>query len=66
MRRACKQILLVKEKLWKRRIIEDPLCSICGLEVEDTNQAFCSIKKKMLYGHAPGLKQCGWKVDYGT
>jgi ribonuclease HI len=32
--RACNDILPTKENLWKKKIIKDPTCLICGREVE--------------------------------
>ncbi|XP_059431505.1 uncharacterized protein LOC132165008 [Corylus avellana] len=32
--KACHNILLTRENLYKRKIISDPLCPVCGLEVE--------------------------------
>jgi hypothetical protein len=36
MWRACKNLLLTKENLMKRKVVEEPLCPICNLEVETT------------------------------
>lgn len=32
--RACQNILLTRENLWRRKVISDPSCPICGLEAE--------------------------------
>lgn len=32
--RACHDILPTRENLWKRKVISDPLCPVCGIEVE--------------------------------
>ena len=32
--KACSDILSTKEKLYSKKIMSDPLCSICNLEVE--------------------------------
>jgi hypothetical protein len=42
MWRACQNILPTKDNLVKRKIIQDPLCPICGLEPE-TSFIFCGI-----------------------
>jgi len=34
IRRACNEILPTKEKLCHRRVVEDPICPMCGKEVE--------------------------------
>ena len=34
--RACNDILPIRENLHRRKIIRDPMCPICGLEVETT------------------------------
>jgi hypothetical protein len=34
--RVCNDILPTKEKLWKRRLVENPLCPLCGLESESS------------------------------
>jgi hypothetical protein len=37
--RVCNDILPTKEKLWKRRIVDNPLCPFCGIEVESSIHA---------------------------
>ena len=32
--RACHDIILTRDNLMRRKIVRDPLCPICGLEVE--------------------------------
>jgi hypothetical protein len=37
--RVCNDILPTKEKLWKMRLVENPLCPLCGLESESSTHA---------------------------
>jgi hypothetical protein len=39
---ACNNILPTKEKLWKRKITDDPLCPVCCMEVETVGHALWS------------------------
>ena len=39
---ACNNILPAKENLWKRKIIDDPLCSMCQSEVETVGHTLWS------------------------
>lgn len=38
--RGCNDILPTKEKLFKRKIIDDPLCPLCGKEPETSGHFF--------------------------
>jgi hypothetical protein len=40
--RAFINALAIKSNLYKRKITEDPLCPICGVEVETTRHALWS------------------------
>lgn len=33
---ACNNFLLTKENLFKKKVMSDPLCPMCGVEVENT------------------------------
>jgi hypothetical protein len=33
--KACNNLLPTKENLFKKRVVKDPLCPICGVEVEN-------------------------------
>lgn len=39
IQRACNKIFPTKENLRRRRIVDDPLCPMCGKEVESTTHA---------------------------
>lgn len=51
MWRACKNLLLTKENLKRRKVVDDPKCPICSLEVETTYH--------ILWGYPSTQDVCG-------
>ncbi|XP_062171134.1 uncharacterized protein LOC133876926 [Alnus glutinosa] len=58
--RLCNDILPTKEKLWKRRIVENPLCPFCGIEVESSIHAvwLCDAAKIVWSECSPRIHKC--------
>jgi len=58
--RLCNDILPTKEKLWKRRIVENPLCPCCGVEVESSIHAvwLCVAAKSVWSECSPRIHKC--------
>jgi hypothetical protein len=58
--RVCNDILPTKEKLWKRRIVENPLWSLCGTEVESSIHAvwLCDATKSVWSICQPWIQKC--------
>jgi hypothetical protein len=58
---ACNNILPTKDNLFKRKITDDPLCSMCQLEVETMGHALWSCpaaRDVWLEGNARIQKSC--------
>jgi hypothetical protein len=58
--RVCNDILPTKEKLWKRRIVDNPFCPLCGIEVESSIHAvwLCGAAKSVWSECSPRIHKC--------
>jgi hypothetical protein len=66
---ACNNILPTKEKLFKRKIIDDPLCPVCCREVETVGHALwsCSAARDVwLESNVSIQKSCSEEDAFGN
>jgi hypothetical protein len=62
MGRVCNNVLPTKANLLKRKIVANPLCPICGLDVETTGHALELSDGKRCIEHVVGsYKKVAWR-----
>lgn len=62
--RACNEILPTKEKLCKRRIVDDPHCPLCGQAMESSGHALwgCSAAGAIWYECPSQIGKCNFSA----
>jgi hypothetical protein len=58
--RVCNDILPTKGKLWKRHIVENPLCPLCGIDFESSTHAIwlCEAAKAVWFECPARIQKC--------
>jgi hypothetical protein len=67
--RVCNDILPTKGKLWKRHIVENPLCPLCGIEFESSTHAIwlCEVAKEVWSECPARIQKCAsGDIDFLT